>query len=326
MNLVTGASGFIGGRIVHALASRGEEIRILARPGANLEGLAGINYQVAAGDILDEESLAAAVKGCRRIYHVAALYTLWSRSPELIYETNVEGTRNVIRAAMAANVDRIVYTSSVATIGLPDGGIGTEQTPVSLQDMVGDYKKSKFLAESVVSECIRQGAPIVIVNPTFPVGCGDMKPTPTGEVILRFLSGGMPAYLDTGLNVVDVDDVAAGHLLAADKGRIGQRYILGNKNMTLQEILQVLADITGLPAPRIRLPYYPVFLLAKLDAAMARLFPRHTPNVVPDGVKMARKKMFVDPSKAVRELGLPQTPATVALGKSVDWFRSHHYA
>ncbi len=325
MNLVTGASGFIGGRIVNALAERGEGIRVLVRPSASLAGLAGTKCQIALGDVLDEESLRAAVRGCRRIYHAAAVYALWSRTPEHIYEVNVEGTRNVLRAALAADVERVVYTSSVATIGLLAEGQGNEATPVGLQDMVGDYKRSKFLAESVAFDFIRRGVPVVIVNPTFPVGLGDIKPTPTGEVIVRFLRGGMPAYLDTGLNVVDVDDVASGHLLAAERGRVGQRYILGNRNMTLKEIFQVLAAITGLPEPRIRLPYYPVLFFAGLDAALAKLMPRRTPVIAPAGVRMARKKMFVDPAKAVKELGLPQTPAVAALKKSVDWFRSHGY-
>ena len=325
MNLVTGASGFIGGRIVHALAERGERIRILVRPGADLTGLAGTDCHIAVGDVLDEGSLRAAVRNCRRIYHAAALYTLWSRTPGHIYRVNVEGTRNVLRAAMAADVERVVYTSSVATIGLPANGHGSEETPVSLQDMVGDYKRSKFLAESVAFDFVRRGAPVVIVNPTFPVGRGDIKPTPTGEVIVRFLRRGMPAYLDTGLNVVDVDDVACGHLLAAERGRVGQRYILGNRNMTLKGIFQALAAITGLPEPRIRLPYYPVLLFAGLDAALAKLMPRRTPVAAPAGVRMAKKKMFVDSTKAVEELGLPQTPAEAALEKSVDWFRSHGY-
>ncbi len=325
MNLVTGASGFIGGRIVSALAERGEDIRILVRPGASLKGIEGIKCQIATGDVLDRESLKAAAEGCRRIYHAAAMYTLWSRTPEQLYKVNVDGTRNVISAGMEAKVERIVHTSSVATIGLLPDEPGTEETPVSLRDMVGDYKKSKFLAESAVFDLVRQGAPVVIVNPTFPVGYGDLKPTPTGEVIIRFLKREMPAYLDTGMNVVDVDDVAKGHLLAADKGKIGQRYILGNRNMTLKEMLQILASVTGLPAPRIRLPYYPVFFFALVDAAIARRIPGRKPMVVPEGVKLARKKMFVDSAKAVRELGLPQTPPRVALEKSTSWFLSHSY-
>ena len=325
MNLVTGASGFIGGRIVHALCKQGEEVRILVRPGANLSGLSGLDYQRVSGDILDRKSLEKAANGCRRIYHAAAFYKLWLRSSKLIYQINVEGSRNVIRAGLAAGVERIVYTSSVATIGLPAGGNGTEKTPVNLKDMIGDYKRSKFLAETAVQDCIRQGAPVVIVNPTYPVGEGDIKPTPSGQVIVDFLQKRLPAYLDTGMNVIDVDDVAAGHLLAVEKGQVGRRYILGNKNLTLKEILHILADITGLRAPSIKLPYYPVLSLAYLDAALAKLIPGREPRIPPDGVRMARKKMFVDPSRAVKELNLPQTPPRIALEKAVNWFRSEGY-
>jgi dihydroflavonol-4-reductase len=325
MNLVTGASGFIGGRIVHALCRRAEAVRVLVRPGSDLRGLTGLDYEVALGDLLDRKGLERAAAGCRRIYHAAACYRLWMRNPESIYRINVAGTRNVIEAGMAAGVERIVYTSSVATIGLPEGGCGTETSPVCFEDMIGDYKKSKFLAEAAVQEYIRRGAPIVIVNPTYPVGEGDVKPTPTGQVIVDFLHRKIPAYLDTGMNVVDVDHVAAGHLLAADRGRIGQRYILGGQNLSFKEMLDLLADITGLPAPSFRLPYYPILGLAVLDSALARCIPGREPMIPPDGVRMARKKMFVDPAKAVNELGLPQAPPRAALEKAVNWFRGNGY-
>ncbi|MEJ2169780.1 MAG: NAD-dependent epimerase/dehydratase family protein [Desulfobacterales bacterium] len=325
MNLVTGASGFIGGRIVHALIQRGEAVRILTRAGSDLKGISGLSYELVTGDILERNLLEKAVRGCRRIYHTAALYKLWLRNRGLIHKINIEGTRNVIRAGMAANVERIVYTSSVATIGLPAKGLGTEDTPVCFQDMIGEYKKSKFLAEQAVKDYIQKGAPVVIVNPTFPVGEGDIKPTPSGQVILDFLKKRMPAYLDTGMNVVDVDDVAAGHLLAADKGRIGRRYILGNENLTFQQLLQILADLTGLPAPSLKLPYYPILGLAHLDAALAKLVPGREPRIPPDGVRMARKKMFVDPSRAVKELNLPRTSPRIALEKAVNWFRRNGY-
>ena len=325
MNLVTGASGFIGGRIVHALGKLGEEVRVLARPRADLKGISGLKYQLVTGDILDRKCLEKAADGCRRIYHAAALYRLWLRKRELIYKINIEGTRNVIRAGLAANVERIVYTSSVATIGIPKEGIGKEETPVALKDMVGDYKKSKFLAEQTVNDFVRQGAPVVIVNPTYPVGEGDIKPTPTGEVVVNFLKNKMPAYLDTGINVVDVDDVAQGHILAAERGEINRRYILGNTNMTLKEFLQLLADITGRSAPRIKLPIYPVLGLAYLDAALARLIAGRKPRIPPAGVRMARKKMFVDVTRAVKELDLPQTPPKVAVEKAVRWFQSNGY-
>jgi dihydroflavonol-4-reductase len=325
MNLVTGASGFIGGRLVHALCRRGEAVRILVRAGSDLRGLSGLDFEVAVGDLLDRKSLEEATAGCRRVYHAAACYRLWLRDPETIYRINVEGTRNVMEAGLGAGVERIVYTSSVATIGLPPGGCGTETTPVSFEDMIGHYKKSKFLAEAAVKEYIRQGAPIVIVNPTYPVGEGDVKPTPTGQVIVDFLLRKIPAFLDTGMNVVDVDHVAEGHLLAADRGKIGERYILGGHNLTFKEMLKLLADITGLPAPSVRLPYYPILGLAILDSALAKRIPGREPRVPPDGVRMARKKMFVDPSKAVKELGLPLAPPRIALEKAVNWFRGNGY-
>ena len=325
MNFVTGANGFIGSRIVRRLLDRGESVRVLARPGANLSALDGLSYDLVKGDILSKESLAKAVSGCRRIYHAAALYKLWLRDPEVIYRTNVNGTRNVIEAGLKAGVERIVYTSSSATVGLVKGGAGNEDTPVSLNDMVGHYKRSKFLAEEEARTFAAQGVPVVIVNPTYPVGEGDIKPTPTGQMIVDFLKGKMPAYLDTGLNVVDVDDVAEGHILAAEKGQVGRRYIVGNTNMTLKEILYLLADITGLPKPCCRLPYYPILGIAYLDAGLSLLIPGREPRVPPDGVKMARQRMFFDASRAVKELGMPQTPPRIALEKAVKWFRSHGY-
>ncbi|MEJ2031718.1 MAG: NAD-dependent epimerase/dehydratase family protein [Deltaproteobacteria bacterium] len=325
MNLVTGASGFIGGSIVHALVERGEDVRILIRPGADLRGLNGVKVDRRLGDVTDWRSVEQAARGCRRIYHAAALYRLWLRNPEVMYTINVEGTRNLIRAGLEAGAERIVHTSSVATIGLPSAAWGCEETPVSLKDMVGDYKRSKFLAEEVVLKFAEQGAPVVVVNPTYPVGKGDVKPSPTGKMIVDFLQGRMPAYLDTGLNVIDVDDVAAGHLAAADRGRVGRRYILGNCNMTLKEILYTLAEITGLRRPLGKLPFYPVLGLSYLDAALAKLLRGREPRIPPDGVRMARKKMFVDSSRAVAELGLPQTPPREALVKAIEWFRKNGY-
>lgn len=326
MNLVTGASGFIGGRIVHALVKRGEDVRILVRPQADLRGLNGTKLDVRQGDVTDWRSVEQAARGCRRIYHAAALYRLWLRNRDPMYQVNVEGTRNLIRAGLEAGAERIVHTSSVATIGLPATSWGSEETPVNLEDMVGDYKRTKFLAEQVALDFVAKGAPVVIVNPTYPVGEGDVKPSPTGQMIVDFLKRRMPAYLDTGLNVIDVDDVAAGHLAAADRGRIGRRYILGNCNMTLKEILYMLAEITGLPRPLGKLPYYPVLGLAYLDAALAVLLRNREPRIPPDGVRMARKKMFVDSSRAVAELGLAQTPPREAMAKAVRWFRQHGYA
>jgi dihydroflavonol-4-reductase len=325
MNLVTGASGFIGSRIVHALVKRGEKVRILVRPEANLLGIEGLDYELLTGNVNDRESIGLAVKGCQRVYHAAAVYQLWTKNRKAMYETNVEGTRHVMEEGVKAGIERIVYTSSVATIGVPPNGIGTEDTTVTFKDMIGDYKKSKFLAEEVVKEFIQQGAPAVIVNPTYPVGEGDVKPTPTGKVIVDFLKGKMHAYIDTGMNVVDVDDVAVGHILAAEKGEIGRRYILGNSNMTLRTLLELLADITGLPGPFVKLPYYPVLALAFIDSTLSREIPGRTPMIPLDGVRMAHKKMFVDTLRAVTELGLPQTPPRAALEKAVNWFRKHGY-
>jgi len=278
------------------------------------------------GDVRDLDSLRRATKGCAQVYHVAALYKLWLRHEQEIYETNVTGTENVLKAARESGVEKVIYTSSVATLGLPgDGTAGNEETPVSLADMVGDYKRSKFLAEQVAVRYAREGLPVVIVNPSTPVGIGDLKPTPTGKLIVDFLSGKLPAYVDTGLNLVDVEDVARGHVLAADKGQVGEKYILGHENLTLQQILALLAELSGRPAPRFKVPYALALGVAYADAALARLIPGREPFAPPVGVKLSKKKMFFDPSKAVRELGLPQTPVREALRKAVQWFEENGY-
>jgi dihydroflavonol-4-reductase len=326
MNLVTGGTGFIGGRVVRCLVERGEEVRVLARPGADLRALAGLSYELCPGDILDRASLERAVRGCRRVFHLAAVYKLWSRTRGLVYRVNVDGTRNVIRASADAGVERIIHTSSVSTINVPALGVGTEEAAFDCRYSVNGYKQSKCMAEEVARELVGTGAPVVIVNPTFPVGEGDVKPTPTGAVIVDHMRGRMPAYVDTGMNVVDVDDVAEGHLLAAERGRIGRRYILGNENMTLRELLHTLAGITGRPAPYFRVPYVAVLLLSYVDAALARVIPGREPRISPEAVKTSRIKMFVDPSRAVEELGLKLTPVRIALEKAVGWFRAHGYA
>jgi dihydroflavonol-4-reductase len=325
MNLVTGASGFIGGRIVHALINRGEDVRILVRPNSDLQGIFGLKYEIVYGDILDRDSLNKAVQGCKRVYHAAALYKLWNKDRQIIYRINIDGTRNVIEMCLKNKVERIIYTSSSATIGIPHNGIGNEGTSVSISDMVGDYKRSKFYAELAAMEYVKNGVPLVIVNPTYPVGQGDVKPTPTGQMIVDFLKGKMPAYLDTGLNIVDVDDVAIGHLLAADKGEIGRRYILGNTNMTLKEILYLMSDLTGLPKPYLKLPYYPILALSYIDTAISKIIDGRQPRIPTDGVKMAKKKMFFDASLAVSELGMPQTKPAAALQKAIDWFKNNGY-
>jgi dihydroflavonol-4-reductase len=321
--LVTGGTGFIGGAVVAELLAAGRDVRVLARaPGS----LAGLPVEVARGDLRDPASLIAAVQGCRRVFHVAADYRLWVPDPDTMYAANVQGTRDLLAAAAEAGVERLVYTSTVGALGTPgDGTPGTEETPVALADMAGHYKRSKFLAEQVVLEFARQGLPVVLVHPSAPVGPGDSRPTPTGQVIVDYLKGRMPAYLETGLNLVHVRDVARGHLLAEEKGRVGEKYILGNQNLSLSVIFQMLAGITGIPAPKVRLPYWPILALSYLDEFWATHVSGRPPRMPVAGVKMARKFMYFDSSKAVRELGLPQTPVRQALEEAVAWFQEHGY-
>jgi dihydroflavonol-4-reductase len=324
--LVTGATGFVGAAVARALLQAGREVRLLVRSTADRRNIRDLPAEIHEGDVTDLESLRRAAAGCVQIYHVAALYKLWVRHKQEIYESNVTGTENVLRAARECNAEKIIYTSSVATLGLPENGTpGTEETPVSLVDMIGHYKRSKYLAEQVALRYAREGLPVVIVNPSTPVGIADVKPTPTGKIIVDFLTGRMPAYVDTGLNLIDVEDVAAGHLLAAEKGKVGEKYILGNENLTLQQILVLLSEITDRPAPRFKAPYLLALGVAYADAAVARLIPGREPSIPPVGVKLSKKKMFFDAGKAVRELGLPQTPVREALRKAVAWFTVNGY-
>jgi dihydroflavonol-4-reductase len=325
--LVTGGTGFIGANVVRALLKRGVEVRALVRPRSDTGNLDSLEVELVAGDLRDRGSLEAALDGCDMLYHVAAMYALWARNPREIYDSNVTGTINILEAAGQAGVQKIVYTSSVATIGLPkDGTPGTEEVPLPPEDMVSDYKRSKYLAEQEVLKYAQRGLPVVIVNPSFPVGAWDVKPTPSGQIIVNFLRGKIPAYVDTGLNVVDVEDVAIGHVMAAERGRIGERYILGHANLTLPELFQLLAQVSGMNAPRIRIPYGFAYLSACVSELVARTITHKPPFATLAGVKLSRKRMFFDPSKAVRELGLPQTPAIEALSKAVQWFRAHGYA
>jgi dihydroflavonol-4-reductase len=323
--LVTGATGFIGGAVVRALVKSGIDVRVLARAGADLQNIQNLTVERAEGDLRDPASLRRSLTGCRQLYHVAAHYALWAKDPSIFYDINVTGTKNLLEAARDVGTERIVYCSTIGAIGLPPGGgLGTEETPVSLEQMAGHYKRSKYLAEQEVFTLAKAGLPVVIVNPSAPVGASDVKPTPTGQVIVDFMKGRMPAYIETGMNIVDVDDVAAGHLLAMEKGRIGERYILGNKNLMLREVFEILSRLTGIKAPSIKLPRLAILPLAYLNLWMANI-TGEPPRIPLEGVKMAKYKMHYDCGKAIRELGIPQTPPEVALEKAVRWFRDHGY-
>jgi dihydroflavonol-4-reductase len=324
--LVTGATGFVGAAVVRALLKTSVEVRVIARPGSDSTNLRSLNLEKVAGDLRDKESLRQALSGCRQLYHVAAHYALWAKDPSIFYDINVIGTRNLLEAAREVGVERTVYCSTIGAIGLPPGGgLGTEETPVSLEQMAGHYKRSKYLAEQEVHQLAKEGLAVVIVNPSAPVGEGDVKPTPTGQIIVEFMKGRMPAYIETGMNIIDVDDVATGHLLAMEKGRQGERYILGGTNLLLREVFEILSKLTGRKAPALKLPRGVVLPLAYLNHWLAN-FTGHPPRIPLEGVKMAKYKMHYDCSKAVRELGLPQHSPEMALEKAVRWFKAHGYA
>ncbi|MFQ5774445.1 MAG: hopanoid-associated sugar epimerase [Kiloniellaceae bacterium] len=325
--LVTGATGFVGSAVARRLLDRGETVRVLARPGSDRRNIADLDVEVAEGDLRDAASLERALKGCQALFHVAADYRLWVRRPEEIYEANVAGTRRLMLAAAEAGVARIVYTSSVATLGLrPDGAPSDEDTPVTLADMIGHYKRSKFLAEEEVGNLVRDhGLPAVIVNPSTPVGPRDVKPTPTGRMIVEAAAGRIPAFVDTGLNVVHVDDVAAGHLLAFERGAVGERYVLGGENMALREILAEIARLCGRRPPRLRVPHGMVLPVAYAAEAWSRLSRGGEPFVTVDGVRMARKRMFYSSAKARERLGYRARPPGEALRDAVEWFRRAGY-
>ncbi len=323
---LTGATGFIGSHIALHLLTKGWRVRALKRPQSPAPYLENADIEWHPGDIRYLEQVQAAMAGCEVVFHAAADYRLWVRHPEELFETNVTGTINVMRAAFLKRVERVVYTSSVGALGLRnDRKPADESTPVRLEDMIGHYKRSKFLAEREVERFLAQGLPVVMVHPTTPVGPGDHKPTPTGKIIVDFLNRRMPAYLDTGLNLIHVSDVAEGHRLALERGRIGQKYILGNQNLTLAKIFALLEKVSGIPAPWLRLPHRPILVLGYLFQTLSR-FTGREPLIPYEGVKMARKFMFFDANKAVRELGLPQTPVELALAEAVRWFRDQGYA
>jgi dihydroflavonol-4-reductase len=319
--LVTGATGFVGAAVARALVREGWQVRVLARVGSDRRNIQGLPVEVSEGNLADRQSLDRALGGCEALFHVAADYRLGAPDPRQLYQTNVEGTRNILDASRQAGVRRIVYTSSVATVGIPaDGSPGNEDTPVGVADMIGHYKRSKFLAEQLVRETASSSVPVVIVNPSTPIGPGDVKPTPTGQLILDAAAGRMPAYVDTGLNIVHVDDVAAGHLLAFHRGRPGERYILGGQDMTLREILFEIAQLMGRKPPRIRLPTGVVLPIAYVAEAVARVTGRPG-RITLEGVRMARKRMFFSSDKARRELGYQWRPPTEALRDAVAWLR-----
>lgn len=324
--LLTGASGFVGSAILRRLQAAGYEVRVLVRPSSDRRNLAGLDVEVCTGDLTDPASLLRAARGCRALFHTAADYRLWTRDPQVLYRSNVDGTRFILEAALEAGVERVVYTSSVATLGVrADHTPADEATPASLDDMVGHYKRSKYLAEEEARRLIGEtGLPVVIVNPSAPVGPRDVKPTPTGQMVLDAAAGRMPAYVDTGLNIVHVDDVAHGHLLAFERGQPGERYILGGTNMSLREILVKIAGFVGRPPPRLRLPHNLVLPIAYAAEAWARLSQRE-PRVNVDGVRMAKKRMYFSSVKARQALGYSPRPGEAALEDAIIWFGEQGY-
>jgi dihydroflavonol-4-reductase len=328
---VTGATGFLGSHVARVLAEQGAELRLLVRPNSNLRNLEGLNADRVIGDLRDPASIEKSLSGCHALFHVAADYRLWVRDPDEMYRANVEGTRSLLEAARKQGVRRIVYTSSVATMGFTSGSktksgsLADESSPVSLADMIGHYKRSKFMAEQVAVKAARSGADVVVVNPTTPIGECDIKPTPTGRIVVDFLKRKFPAYVETGLNLVDATECARGHIQALEKGRSGERYILGGENLTLKQILDRLAAITGLPSPSVKLPYFFALATGVVDEMVTGRLLGREPRATIDAVRMGRKMMFVSSAKAERELGWRTVPVEGALRRSVEWFRANRY-
>jgi dihydroflavonol-4-reductase len=323
---VTGATGFVGSHVARALAEQGSDLRLLVRANSNTKNIQDLKADLVTGDLREPASLEKAIAGCDAVFHVAADYRLWVRDPEEMYRANVDGTRAILDAARKNRVRRVVYTSSVATMGFTsDGQLADERSPVSLDNMIGPYKRSKFMAEQVGVEAARAGQDIVIVNPTTPIGERDIKPTPTGRIVVDFLKKKFPAYVDTGLNLVDVQACAQGHIAAFEKGRSGERHILGGENLTLKQILDKLAAITGLPSPTIRVPYFMALATGVVDEMFTGRIRGREPRATIDAVRMGRKKMFVTSAKAEHELGWKSLPVDAALGRAVTWFRENGY-
>lgn len=323
---VTGATGFLGSHVARVLAEQGAELRLLVRPTSNLKNLQGLNAETVVGDLRDAASLERAISGCDTVFHVAADYRLWVRDPDEMYRSNVEGTRAILEAARKQGVRRVVYTSSVATMGFTSNGHpADEDSPVSLADMIGPYKRSKFMAEQIALEAGRNGMPVITVNPTTPIGERDVKPTPTGRIVVDFLKRKFPAYVETGLNLVDARECARGHIAALERGKPGERYILGGENLTLKQILDMLGKITGLPSPKIKLPYFFAFATGVVDEAITGRLLKREPRATVDTVRMGKKKMFASSDKAERELGWKIVPVEDALRRAVEWFRANGY-
>jgi dihydroflavonol-4-reductase len=323
---VTGATGFVGAHVARHLAGQGAQLRLLVRATSNLANLEGLDAETVVGDLREPETLRVPIRGCDAVMHVAADYRLWVRDPKTMYAANVDGTRGLLRLAREEGVRRCVYTSSVATMGFKaDGTVVDEATPVSIDDMIGHYKRSKFLAEQAAMEAAHQGQEVMILNPTTPIGSRDVKPTPTGRIIVDFLNRKFPAYMDTGLNLVDVREVACAHGEALEKGRLGERYILGGENLTLKQILDKMAAITGLPSPKMKVPHGVAMAFAYFDEAVTGKLRGREPRATVEEVRMGKKKMFAASAKAERELGFKVLPVDDALRSAIDWFRAHGY-
>src|SRR5215470_2578035 len=322
--LVTGAAGFLGSHVTRQLVARGEDVRVLMRPSSSNRAISDLPLEYVTGDLRDPASLERAMKGVRRVFHVAADYRLWARKSKEIYDSNVGGTKNLLAAAKRAGVEQLVYTSTVATIAVDRPELPNESTDAKLAEMVGHYKRSKWMAEREALQAAKDGLPVIVAMPTTPVGPWDWKPTPTGKIILDFLNGKMPGYVETGLNFVGVEECAAGHLLISDKGKIGERYLLGGENLTLKEVLDRLAKITGLAAPKLKIPHGLALGVAYVESAFSRLIGKE-PQIPVEGVKIARHLMFVDCSRAKKELGFAPGPVVAALERAVKWYRENGY-
>lgn len=322
--LVTGASGFLGSHVARQLVARGEDVRVLMRPSSTNRAIADLSLEYVTGDLRDPASVVRAMQGVKRVFHVAADYRLWARRSREIYDSNVGGTKNILEAAKSSGVEQLIYTSTVATIAVDRPQHPNEFTDAKLDEMVGHYKRSKWMAEQEILKAAKAGAPVMVVMPTTPIGPWDWKPTPTGKIILDFLNGKLPGYVETGLNFVGVEECAAGHLLAAEKGKIGERYLLGGENLTLKAMLDTLSAITGLPAPKLKIPHGFALGVAYANTVFSRLIGRE-PGIPVEGVKIARHMMFVDCSRAQRELGFKAGPVSAALERAVRWYEANDY-